>query len=115
MSKKFEGKPEPTLVYSELIEAIARVRRYGIEKHGTSEDWRSTPRVLHFDAMLRHVYAYMRGEDKDVESGLPHLWHAAANIMFEIVKDAQGAERVDWLRVKSSVTPSDPVDSPKVE
>jgi hypothetical protein len=84
MSKKDEQKPEPSLVYKSLIDGIAKVRKYGIEKYGRSEDWRTTPSVKHFDAMLRHILAFMNGEWTDSASGLSHLYHAAANIMFEI-------------------------------
>ena len=81
--KKPEGKYEPTLVYTSLIKAIARVRRYGIEKHGDSEDWRSTTPVQHYDAALRHLYAVIDGEELD-ESGLPHLAHCLTTLMFEL-------------------------------
>lgn len=84
MSKNKEGKYQPSLVYKSFIEAVAKVRQYGIEKYGKSEDWRTTPSIEHFDAMLRHIYAYMSGEAKDEASGLSHLYHAAANLMFEI-------------------------------
>jgi hypothetical protein len=84
MSKKPENKPELSLVYPSMLEAIARVRRYGIDKHGSSEDWRSTDSIKHFDAMLRHIFAYLDGEEVDQASGLSHLAHVAANVMFEI-------------------------------
>ena len=88
MSKKPEGKYEPTLVYTSLIRNIARVRRFGTDKHSNSEDWRTTPEAEHFKAMLRHIYEAMDGEPYDEESHLLHLAHAACNIMFEI-------ERID--------------------
>lgn len=84
MSKKEEGKAEPTLVYWSMIEGLSRVREYGIKKYGKSEDWRTTSSIKHFDAMLRHIFAFMSGEEYDHDSGMSHLWHAAANIMFEI-------------------------------
>lgn len=82
--KKPEGKYEPTLVYRSMVVALAHVRRYGIEKHGSSDDWRTTPAVAHYDAMLRHLLAVIDGEEVDQESGLPHLWHLATNVMFEV-------------------------------
>jgi hypothetical protein len=115
VSKKDDGKYEPTLVYRSLIDAVARVRKYGIEKYGKSEDWRTTPSVKHFDALLRHVYAYLSGEHLDEGSGLPHLWHAAANIMFEIERRARrptNAEQ-DFVKVTCSrckVTGDYPLD-----
>ena len=84
MSKNEEGKYEPTLVYRSFIEAVAKVRAYGIKKYGKSEDWRTTPSIRHFDAALRHILAFMSGESKDEASGYSHLAHAAANLMFEI-------------------------------
>jgi hypothetical protein len=93
MSKHEEGKYEPTLVYESMIEGLSRVRAYGIKKYGKSEDWRTTPSIRHFDAALRHLFAFMRGEYADEASSLSHLYHAAANIMFEI-------ERRDGPRVK---------------
>jgi hypothetical protein len=84
MSKNEEGKAEPTLVYWSMIEGLARVRAYGIKKYGKSEDWRTTKSIRHFDAALRHIFAALCGEERDEQSGLPHLYHAAANIMFEI-------------------------------
>jgi hypothetical protein len=93
--KKNEGKPEPTLVYPSLVYAIARVRRFGINKHGSEDGWKTTKHIQHLDALLRHVLAATEaykhrleeGADLDAldhESGLDHLAHAACNIMFLI-------------------------------
>jgi hypothetical protein len=87
MSKFYEGKYEPTLVYPSFIEAIAIVRRYGIEKHGDSEDWRSTPSIDHLDALGRHYLAMMKGEELAADSQLPHLYHLGCNVMFEIERE----------------------------
>ena len=37
-----------------------------------------------FASLQRHLWAWWRGEDKDPESGLSHLAHATANVMFQI-------------------------------
>jgi hypothetical protein len=85
--KKYEGKYEPTLIYPSLIKALAIVRRYGVNKHGASDDWRTTLRGAHYDAIYRHLLAILDGETLDPESGLPHLWHIATNVMFEVERD----------------------------
>lgn len=36
------------------------------------------------DALYRHWLAYLGGEERDAESGLPHLWHLACNVAFLI-------------------------------
>ena len=86
-----EGKPKMHLVYTSFMESVARVRQFGIEKHGSSTGWKTTDVIDHIDAALRHITAYKSwligeamGEENDPESGLDHLAHAACNLMFEI-------------------------------
>jgi hypothetical protein len=35
-----------------------------------------------FESMQRHLIAFLRGEDIDPESGLPHTGHILCNAMF---------------------------------
>ena len=91
--KSYEGKYGPVLVYTSFIKAIARVRRFGIEKHGNSEDWRTTPEVDHYNAMERHIREARDGNAFDDESHLLHLAHAATCIMFEIERLEQKPHR----------------------
>lgn len=99
--KVSEGKYEPTLVYTSLIKYTSTVRRYGIEKHDNSEDWRTTEPVAHYDAALRHLYAVIDGEELD-ESGLPHLAHCITNLMFELERK-YGGEHANIIRNKSLI------------
>lgn len=80
--KHDSGKPRLELLPSEALEEIAKVLTFGAEKY---DDWNwakgfKYSRLL--GALLRHVLAFMRGEDKDPETGLSHLAHAGANIVF---------------------------------
>ncbi len=84
MSKHDAGKYEPTLIYTSLIQEVSAVRKYGAEKYGSTEDWRSTPPIKHFNAIMRHLNAFLDGEYDDQESKLSHLAHAATTLMFEI-------------------------------
>jgi hypothetical protein len=85
MSKEDKGKPELSLVYSSILIALAKVRRHGIEKYDSSIDWRDVPVEAFKDALLRHCDAFIRDEEEiDLDSGLPHAWLAAANLMYII-------------------------------
>lgn len=62
-----------------------RVREYGIQKYTDPENWRQVSPERYRDALYRHWLAYLDDpEAVDDESGLPHLWHMACNIMFLI-------------------------------
>jgi hypothetical protein len=101
LSKKDEGKYEPTLVYRSAIENIARVRAYGVKKHGHREDWRTTDMVKHYDAALRHIFADLSGESIDKESGELHLAHAMCNLMF-LIESRYNKKRVEPGEISES-------------
>ena len=65
------------LIAPEALEELARVYTFGAAKYA-DENWRKGMRWRRiFGAIMRHSWAWMRGEDVDQESGLPHLAHAA--------------------------------------
>lgn len=77
------GKLQLTLVPTELIRAVARIRMYGVEKYHDPENWRKVSKKRYRDAAFRHFLAYLDDHaGVDPESGLPHLWHLACNIAF---------------------------------
>lgn len=64
------------------LEEIAKVLTFGAKKY---DDWNWTngfkwSRLL--GAAIRHLFAFLKGEDKDSESGLSHLAHAGCCIVF---------------------------------
>ena len=70
------------LLSTEALEQIAAVLQFGAQKY-ESHNWRkgfvwSRP----LSAALRHILAFNNGEDRDPESNLSHLAHAACCIMF---------------------------------
>lgn len=76
-----DGKSMVQLVDSTFIEAIGHVMAFGAKKYAR-ENWRGGIHLTRLvGSVLRHTYAFMRREDKDPESGLPHLAHAGASLM----------------------------------
>ena len=84
MSKHDSDKYMPSLTYTSALRAASQVRKYGIEKYGSAEDWLTTEPIRHLDAAIRHIRAHMDGEERDPGSSFLHLAHALTNIMFEI-------------------------------
>lgn len=75
-------KPRMDLLPVESLEEIAKVLTFGAKKY-SAHNWRngfSWSRLL--GALLRHIFAFMKGEDKDPETGLSHLAHAGCCILF---------------------------------
>jgi hypothetical protein len=80
---KFDQHKLPlNLLSTEAINQTAAVLAFGAEKYA-AHNWRagfawSRPLA----AAMRHLTAFNDGEDRDPESGLSHLAHAACCIMF---------------------------------
>ena len=82
-AKYDDGKPRPSLVPVEAIEAIMQVREFDKAKCADAEDWRKVPREEWLDALLRHVlHIWDNPLALDDESGLPALWHVITNAAF---------------------------------
>lgn len=80
--KHDSDKPPMNLLSREALEQTAMVMAFGKEKYA-AHNWRggfAWSRPL--SAAMRHIMAFNDGEDKDPESGLSHLAHAACCIMF---------------------------------
>lgn len=64
------------------LEKISQVLTFGAKKY---DSWNWSKGIIYtrlLGATLRHLFAYLKGEDKDPESGLSHLAHAGCCIMF---------------------------------
>lgn len=80
---KFDGdKTRMDLLDAGAIEQLAQVLTFGARKYA-AHNWRkgiSKSRLI--AAALRHLFAYLAGDDKDPESGLSHVAHAMCCCMF---------------------------------
>jgi len=80
---KFDGgKPDVSLVEPKFVLSLAEVLTFGARKYGR-DNWKlglAANRSL--AAAYRHLLSFHDGAYLDSESGLPHLSHAAVNLMF---------------------------------
>lgn len=82
---KFDAdKPLVDLIDADALEELAKVLTFGAKKYAP-HNWRkgiSYRRLI--AAAFRHLLAIMRGEDRDLETGLPHAAHLMCCAMFLI-------------------------------
>lgn len=79
-TKHDSGKPDLSLVSSELMVALAEVRQFGATKYHR-DNWKLGFKYTRsIAAALRHIMAFKDGEDLDGESGLTHIAHAIASL-----------------------------------
>jgi hypothetical protein len=72
-----EGKNRYDLIDAYTLNELAKVYTYGTIKY-EDHNWRKGMRFSRiFGAIMRHTWAFWKGEDIDPESGLPHMAHAA--------------------------------------
>lgn len=100
---KHDGdKPELALVPAEAVEEIAKAFTFGAKKY-SANNWRHGMRWTRVaSALLRHTYAWMRGEKADPESGLSHLAHAGACLCFLLTYEATGTGTDDRYKQQAA-------------
>ena len=81
MHKDTSGKVKLNLIPPHSLDAIARVREFGVSKYGDAWGWLNAVKEEDFiEATKRHLNAIAKGEEIDPESGHPHLWHALTSL-----------------------------------
>ncbi len=88
--KTDEAKARYDLIPAVALQAVVDVLTYGAEKYAP-DNWRHVPQAesRYLAAGLRHVFAFMRGEPCDPESGQHHLAHAACCVLFLLEKEIE--------------------------
>lgn len=80
--KNDQEKIQLELLSPQWLFGVGSVLTFGAKKYA-AHNWRQglkQSRLL--GAALRHVVAFLGGEDRDQESGLSHLYHASCCLMF---------------------------------
>jgi hypothetical protein len=78
-----DGKIDWSLLPLEPVEAALRVMMKGAEKY-SRDNWKFVPDAArrYYNAALRHLTSWQKGERLDSEWGLPHLAHALCCLLF---------------------------------
>jgi hypothetical protein len=80
--EKLNSTPYDLIPFLEVAEAYARVAEHGAQKYSPWNWSKGLTRVQLISSLLRHTFAYLRGEERDKDSDLLHtdhiLWNAAA-------------------------------------
>jgi hypothetical protein len=83
------------LLPPELMHAVADILTFGAKKY-SDRNWElgmewSRP----FGALMRHMWAWWRGDGVDAETGKSHLWHAGCCLAFLIAYEQRGIGKDD--------------------
>ena len=86
--KQDTNKPRWSLLPADTIPEVIDVLEFGAQKYSPG-NWAHVPdaRTRYYDAMMRHIESWWRGEKVDPDSGKPHLAHACCCILFLMAFD----------------------------
>jgi len=88
--KRDSGKPPMQLLPMRALTIVSQVLAHGAGKY-KPHGWRrgmEWSRLI--GGVLRHFCAWAEGEDKDPETGLSHLAHAACGVLFLLEYELTG-------------------------
>jgi hypothetical protein len=89
--KDDSGKAPHHLIAPEIQDALAQVLDFGARKYEPRNWEKGMAWSRPFSALMRHMWAWWRGEDRDGETGMSHLHHAACCLMFLVAYEARRA------------------------
>lgn len=84
------GKNQLDLLPPEALEAIGQIFTYGATKYEAHNWERGLKYSRVYAALLRHLFAFWKGETKDPETGLHPLAHAGCNLLFLLTYELRG-------------------------
>ena len=89
------GKAPYHLIAPEMLEALAVVLDFGAAKYAPRNWEKGMSWSRPFSALMRHMWAWWKGEANDPETGYSHLWHACACLMFLVAYEQRGVGEDD--------------------
>lgn len=103
--KNDSGKIRWDLLPIEIVEEIAKVYTFGIEKYKIPHSWKKVENAeeRYYAALMRHITEWRKGSINDLESGLHHLSHAAWNCIALIFFDWQKMGKYEREKMKENL------------
>lgn len=97
-----DGKVRMECLATSVLASEARVLAHGADKYG-ARNWRLDEILAstYEGAMMRHLFAWINGEDLDPDSGEPHLSHLRACAAVVMDADSFGKLVDDRNRMES--------------
>lgn len=93
--KDDDNKLRLDLIPPEMLEALGEIFTYGAAKYGERNCEKGFKSSRLIGATLRHQVSFLKGQDLDPESGLPHTAHAAWNLLMLEVQRRRGTGEDD--------------------
>ena len=88
----------------QVIEALACIFTYGLQKYKKEGGWKQVDKERYQDALMRHFQDYLKGNKLD-ESGFPHsfhvLWNAGALVFKDLEEMGIDAKENLWTHFNS--------------
>ncbi len=94
--KDDKQKPRWSLLPKGTVSQVVDVLEFGAKKYAPN-NWMLVERhrQRYYDAIVRHLEAWWKGEQKDPDSGLHHLAHVACSALFLLWFDDQPEKHLD--------------------
>lgn len=93
------GKTRVGLLPTIALFCVAKVFTFGAAKYAANswrnQEFKAVSWMRTFDSAMSHMLLWAGGQERDPESGLPHLWHAATQLMILIEHVETGAGEDD--------------------
>ena len=102
-SHKDAGKPRLDLLDPYAMEQMGHVLAFGAGKYGDPFNYTRGIAYLRLTgSALRHIFAFIRGEDTDPESGYPHLAHGMCCLMMLLSMTQRHPELDDRCKTEAA-------------
>lgn len=83
-----DGKLPLDLLSPYYLEGTAAILQFGAAKYAAYNWAKGMKWSRVFAALMRHMWKWWGGEEKDSETGMSHLWHASCCLMFLVHYEA---------------------------